>query len=101
METLLMPYGFKSIKDVFNSDPALKKIRSVISENDVVNDFEKIFPEFKKVAQAKKSQNAVITLKVENAAWRNELKFKEKEIIEKINSYYGEERITKIIFSAR
>jgi hypothetical protein len=101
MEILLMPDGFKSIKDVFNSDPALKKIRSVISENDVVNDFEKIFPEFKKVAQAKKSQNAVITLKVENAAWRNELKFKEKEIIEKINSYYGEERITKIIFSAR
>ena len=101
METLLMPDGFKSIKDVFNSDPALKKIRSVISENEVVNDFEKIFPEFKKVAQAKKSQNLVITLKVENAAWRNELKFKEKEIIEKINSYYGEERITKIIFSAR
>ena len=96
-----MPDGFKSIKDVFNSDPALKKIRTVISENDVVNDFEKIFPEFKKVAQAKKSQSAVITLKVENAAWRNELKFKEKEIIEKINSYYGEERITKIIFSAR
>ena len=96
-----MPDGFKSIKDVFNSDPALKKIRAVINENDVVNDFEKIFPEFKKVAKAKKTQNSVITLKVENAAWRNELKFKEKEIIEKINSYYGEERITKIIFSTR
>lgn len=96
-----MPDGFKSIKDVFNSDPALKNIRAVISESDVVNDFEKIFPEFKKIAKAKKSQNKVITLKVENAAWRNELKFKEKEITEKINSYYGEERITKIIFSAK
>jgi hypothetical protein len=96
-----MPDGIKSIKDVFDNAPALKKIRTVINENDVVNDFEKIFPEFKKVAKAKKSQNTVITLKVENAAWRNELKFKEKKIIEKINSYYGEERITKIIFSAR
>jgi hypothetical protein len=96
-----MPDGFKSIKDVYNTDPALRKIRAVISENDVVNDFDKIFPEFKKVAQAKKTQISVITLRVENAAWRNELKFKEKEIIEKINSYYGEERITKIIFSAR
>lgn len=96
-----MPDGFKSIKEIFNSDPALKKIRSVINKSDVVNDFEKIFPEFTKVAKAKKIQNSVITLKVENAAWRNELKFKEKEIIEKINSYYGEERITKIIFSAR
>ena len=96
-----MPDGFKSIKDVFNTDPALRKIKAVISENDVVNDFDKIFPEFKKVVQVKKTQNSAITLKVENAAWRNELKFKEKEIIEKINSYYGEERITKIIFSAR
>ena len=96
-----MPDGFKSIKDVFNSDPALKKIRAVINENDVVNDFEIIFPELKKVAQAKKTQKTMITLKVVNAAWRTELKFKEKEIIEKINSYYGEERITKIIFSAR
>lgn len=96
-----MSDGFKSIKDVFNTDPALRKIKAVISENDVVNDFDKIFPEFKKVVQVKKTQNSAITLKVENAAWRNELKFKEKEIIEKINSYYGEERITKIIFSAR
>ena len=52
-----MPDGFKSIKDVFNSDPALKKIRAVINENDVVNDFEKIFPEFTKVAKAKSVQH--------------------------------------------
>ena len=96
-----MPDGFKSIKDVFNSDPALKKIRAVINENDVVNDFEKIFPEFTKVAKAKSVQHSTLTLKVENAAWRSELKFKEKEILEKINSFYGEERITKIKFSAR
>ncbi|HEX7358677.1 MAG TPA: DUF721 domain-containing protein [Ignavibacteriaceae bacterium] len=101
MEELRMPDGFKSIKDVFNTDPALKKIRNVISENDVVNDFEIIFPELKKVVKAKKCQNSILTIKVENAAWRSELKFKEKEIIEKINSYYREERINKIIFSAR
>lgn len=96
-----MPDEFKSIKDVFNSDPALKKIRAVINENEVVNDFEKIFPEFNKVAKAKTSQYSTLTLKVENAAWRNELKFKEREIIEKINSYYGQKRINKIKFSAR
>lgn len=96
-----MPDGFKSIKDVFNSDPALKNIRNIIVENDVVNDFDKIFPEFVKVAKAKSVQYSTLTLKVENAAWRNELKFKEKEIIEKINSYYGQERINKIKFSAR
>lgn len=96
-----MPDGFKSIKDIFNSDPGLKNIRYVINENDVVNDFGIIFPDFVKVAQAIKVQNKTLTLKVENAAWRNELKFKEKKILDKIKSYYGEERITKIKFSAR
>jgi hypothetical protein len=96
-----MPDGFKSIKDVFSTDPALKNIRNVIIENDVVNDFEKIFPEFVKVAKAKSIHGAILTLRVENSAWRSELKFKEKEIIEKINSYYGESRINQIKFSAR
>lgn len=96
-----MPDGFKIIKDIFNSEPGLKNIRSIINENDVVNDFEKIFPDFIKVAKAIKVQNKILTIKVENAAWRNELKFKEKEILDKIQSYYGEERITQVKFSAR
>lgn len=96
-----MPDGFKSIKDIFNSDPGLKNIRSIVSENDVVNDFTLIFPDFAKVAQAIKVQNKILTLKVENAAWRNELKFKEKEILDKIKSFYGEERLNKIKFSAK
>lgn len=96
-----MPDGFKSLKEIFDTNQGLKKIKNIIVENDVVNDFEIIFPELKKVVKAKKCQNSILTIKVENAAWRSELKFKEKEIIEKINSYYREERINKIIFSAR
>ena len=96
-----MPSGFKSIKEIYNTEPGLKKIRSVVDENDVVNDFEKIFPEFIKVVKAKKVVKKIITLHVENAAWRNELKFKEKEIIEKINSFYKEGRIKEIRFSAK
>jgi hypothetical protein len=96
-----MPNGFKSIKEIYNTEPGLKKIRNVVDENDVINDFEKIFPEFFKVVKAKKVKKKIITLRVENAAWRNELKFKEKEIIEKINSFYKEERIKEIRFSAK
>lgn len=96
-----MPDGFKSIKDIFYSDPGLNKIRAIVYENDVVNDFALIFPDFVKIAQAVKAQNKTLTLKVENAAWRNELKFKEKEILDKINSFYGEERVNKIKFSAK
>ena len=96
-----MPDGFKSIKDIFNSDPGLKNIRAVVNENNVVNDFETIFPDLVKVVRAVKVHNKTLTLKVENPAWRNELKFKEKEILEKIKTFYGEERVNKINFSAR
>jgi len=92
---------FKSIKEVFNSHPELKKIKLAVEENDVVNDFEKIFPDLKKMVKAQKVERGTLILKVENAAWRSELKFKETEIINKINSFYKEKRINKIKFSAR
>ena len=96
-----MPDGFKSLKEVFLTDPALRKIRSIVNENDVINDFLIIFPEFKKIAKPERVNKSILTLKVENAAWRTELKFKEKEIVKKINNFYGEERISSIKFSAK
>jgi len=96
-----MPNNFKSLKEVLNNHPGLKKLKETISENDVINDFDTIFPDFKKIVKPFNVNQGVITLKVENAAWRSELKFKEKEIIEKINSFYKEERINKIKFSAK
>ena len=92
---------FKSIKEVFNNNPELKKIRTIVEENDIVNDFETIFPDLKKVVKPQKVERGILTLKVENAAWRSELKFKETEIINKINSFYKEERVSKIKFSAK
>ena len=92
---------FKSIKEVFNNHPELKKIKTIVEENDVVNDFEMIFPDLKKVVKPQKVERGILTLKVENAAWRSELKFKETEIINKINSFYKEERVNKIKFSAK
>ena len=92
---------FKSIKEVFNNHPELKKIKTIVEENDVVNDFEAIFPDLKKVVKPQKVERGILTLKVENAAWRSELKFKETEIINKINSFYKEERVNKIKFSAK
>jgi hypothetical protein len=92
---------FKSIKEVFNNHPELKKIKTIVEENDIVNDFETIFPDLKKVVKPQKVERGILTLKVENAAWRSELKFKETEIINKINSFYKEERVNKIKFSAK
>lgn len=96
-----MPEGFQSIKEILQKEPGLKQIRQIISDNDVVNDFDKIFPEFKKIVKATKIYKGCLTLKAENPAWRSELKFKETEIIKKINAFYNEQRINKIKFSAR
>jgi hypothetical protein len=93
-----MPDGFKSLGDVFRREHSFKKLRDIVKQSDVILDFHKIFPDFQNVAQPKKVERKTLLLKVENPAWRNELKFKETEIVEKINKFYNEERINQIRF---
>ena len=93
-----MSDGFKSLADVFKTNPGLGRIRKVVKENDVVDSFLLIFPELKKIAAAIKVTKGTLTLKIENPAWRNELKIKETDLIEKINKHFNEERINHIRF---
>ena len=95
-----MPEKFLSIADIIKSDPGLAGIRKVIKESDVIINFYKIFPEWEKIAAPKKVEKKVLYLKVENAAWRNELKFKEELILRKVNKYFNDERIKWIKFTA-
>ncbi len=93
-----MPDGFKSLADIFNKDPEFSGIRKIINESDVVADFYKIFPDLEKVAKPVKVEKQTIFLRVENSAWRSELKFMEKNIIDKINQFYKDIRIIKVRF---
>ena len=93
-----MPDGFYKISEVFNKEPELASIRKLIKQSDIVNDFEDIFPEFVKIAEAVKAEKKCIYLRVQNAAWRSELKFREQQIIKKINNFYKEERIKYVRF---
>ena len=93
-----MGSGFKSLGEVFKREQSFKRLREIIKSTDVVSDFHNIFPDFKKVVIPKRVDKKVLVLKVENPAWRNELKFKEAELIEKINNFFKEERITQIRF---
>ncbi|MDX1426834.1 MAG: DciA family protein [Salegentibacter mishustinae] len=93
-----MPNGFKSLADVFKTNPGLGRLRKVVKENDVVENFLRIFPQFKNIVEAKKVSGNTLTLKIENAAWRNELKIKESDLIEKINNHFNEKRINHIRF---
>ncbi|MCX8106626.1 MAG: DUF721 domain-containing protein [Ignavibacterium album] len=94
-----MPDSFKSLKEIIESTPELKNIKQLIDDGDIIKDFDKIFPELKALVKAIRCSKQVLTLKSDNPAVRNELKFREKEIIEKINSFYKQERITRIKFS--
>ena len=64
-----------------------------------MDSFLEIFPDLVKVAKALKVDKKTLFLKVENSVWRSELKFSESVIIEKINTFFKEERIKYIKFS--
>ena len=93
-----MSSGFLSLGDIIKKEPGLAGIRKTMSESDVIAEFHNIFPELKKVAAAVKVEKKVLHLRAESPAWRNELKFKESSIIEKVNKYFGDERIKWIKF---
>lgn len=93
-----MPDNFKSLKEVFEKEPRLKRLRNVVNASSVVADFTTIFPEFKKMVIPVKVEKKRLFLNVENSVWRNELKFKEKEIIEKINNHFKTEIIKWLKF---
>ncbi len=89
--------SFKNIDDVLK-DEELKSINETIKNFSVIEDFEKIFPELKKIAIAKKVDKGTLFLHVENSVWKSELNFQKAKIVEKINSYYKEQILKSIKF---
>jgi hypothetical protein len=95
----LMPSSFKSLKDVFRKERSLAGIREIVESSDVVVHFFEIFPNLEKVVMPQSCEKKILKLKVESPAWRNELKFMELEMIEKINTFFKEQRIIQIRFN--
>ena len=93
-----MPSGFKSIKEVFRREKSFTGLREMVDSSEVVVKFYEIFPDLQKVVNPISCEKGILKLKVENPAWRNELKFMEAELIEKTNKFFNEKRIIKIRF---
>lgn len=51
-----------------------------------------------KVTEVDKVENGILFIKVESSAWRNELLFMKRNIIQKINTFLGDEIIRDIRF---
>lgn len=90
----------KSFSEIFSKDETLANLRAFIQSAEVVEKFYELFPDLKKIAKAKKVDKKVLYLKVENSVWRSELKFRQKIIIDKINSHFGMELIRSVKFIA-
>ncbi|MBP1683675.1 MAG: hypothetical protein H6Q27_1242 [Ignavibacteriaceae bacterium] len=93
-----MHSSFKSLKEVFKKERSLAGVREIVESADVIVQFYDVFPNLEKVAIPQSCEKKVLKLKIENPAWRNELKFMETDIIEKINNHFNEKRINQIRF---
>lgn len=93
-----MRNNFKSLKEVFRKERSLAGVREIVNSADVIVHFYEMFPNLEKVAIPQSCEKRVLKLKIENPAWRNELKFMELEMIEKINKHFNEKRINQIRF---
>jgi hypothetical protein len=94
-----MDKGFVKLSDIINTKPEFEGLRKKIKETEVMDGFLDLFPDLGKVAKALKVDKKTLFLKVENSVWRSELKFSESVIVEKINTFFKEERIKYIKFS--
>ncbi|MDH3267458.1 MAG: DUF721 domain-containing protein [Ignavibacteria bacterium] len=73
-------------------------MREIVESADVIVHFYEIFSNLEKIAIPLQCEKKVLKIKVENPSWRNELKFMETEMIEKVNSFFKEKRINQIRF---
>jgi len=88
-----------SIAEILKTSPGLAKLRESLERGEVIARLYEIFPDFLDRVEAVKLEKKALHLSVENAALRNELKFREKEIIEKINNFFGAQRVKKIVLN--
>lgn len=92
---------FNSLTDIISKDEGLANLRKFMMSADVVERFNELFPDLNKIVKAKKLDKQTLYLSVENSVWRSELKFREKMIIDRINTTFGSELVKHIKFTAK
>lgn len=93
-----MHNNFKSLSEIIYKEKAFSKIVTKANEQQVVDSFNKIFPELTKVVEAVKVEKKTLYLRVENSVWRSELNLKQDAIIKKIKLSLEKSEVEKIRF---
>lgn len=81
--------SFRTIDDVLNKEAEFTNLRESLKNYNIVDEFEKIFPELKPIAQAIKVEKQILFLRVENSVWKSELNLRKNLIAEKINKHFN------------
>ncbi|MCF8262146.1 MAG: DUF721 domain-containing protein [Melioribacteraceae bacterium] len=93
-----MFHKFSAISDLVTKDEHFASVRRAADEYEAVNQFLKIFPEFKNAVKPVKVKNGVLFLSVDNSILRNEIQIQKTEFIKKINKSLNSEIIKSIKF---
>ena len=94
-----MPKSFKSLDDVLQKDSAFAKFRKSVTQQEVLEEFINIFPNFCKTVTPSNINDGVLYLIVENSVLRNEIYLNKKIMIEKINNHFSQIIVTDIKFT--
>lgn len=89
---------FKQFSEIYSSDDSLSKFRSIIEQADVLAQFDQVFPDLKRIAKPVKVEKNILYLTVVNSVWKSELKFKQKLIIDKINTHFNKPVVRSVRF---
>lgn len=90
--------SFRTLEDLLKNENEFSNLRESLKNYDIVDEFEKIFPELKMIAQAVRVDKQTLFLRVENSVWKSELNFKKNLIAEKINKHFNQQIIKSIRF---
>ncbi len=90
--------SFRTLDDLLKNESEFSNLRESLKNYDIVDEFEKIFPELKMIAQAVRVDKQILFLRVENSVWKSELNFKKNLIAEKINKHFNQQIIKSIRF---
>jgi hypothetical protein len=94
-----MPDKFKSLSDVISKDAAFSKFRHSVKENNVVVEFENIFPKLSKTVTASNVNKGILYLIVDNSVLKNEIYINKNLMIEKINNHFSQQLIVDVKFT--
>lgn len=93
-----MRQKIKSVYDIINEEEEFENLRIATKNYTVVDKFDEIFPDLKKIAKAVKAENSVLYLHIENSVWRCEINLRQKLMVQRINEHFKENIIKSIKF---